>query len=401
MNDILSIRSDIVYEDTISRIEIHPHQPYVSSTFDNSDTIIIPIQQQDIYTLPCESTIYIEGKISKLNGDDVVINDTSITNNGIAFLFDEIRYSLNGVEIDKNKFVGMSSTMKAYASLTPTESEMYENAGWGLNKKIIDNHGRFNVCLPLKLLLGFCEDYKRIIVNVKQELTLIRARNDENSYTSSESLKIHISKLTWFVPHVYVNDKGRLKLLKVVEANRPIQIPYRSWDLHEYPLLPKSNKVTWIVKTATQLEKPRFVVVGFQQNRKNMKDKNISQFDHCNLTNIKLYLNSICYPYNNLNLNFSNNCYALLYDMYTNFQKFYYDRENDPLLSKENFKNVAPLIVIECINQNESIKPAAVDIRLEFEADNNFPENTAAYCLILHDKITEYNPLTGSVKILT
>ena len=30
------------------------------------------------------------------------------------------------------------------------------------------------------MLLGFCEDYKRLIVNARHELILIRARNDYN-----------------------------------------------------------------------------------------------------------------------------------------------------------------------------------------------------------------------------
>ena len=66
-------------------------------------------------------------------------------------------------------------------------------------------------------------------------------------------------------------------------------------------------------------------------------------------------------------------------------------------MSKSDFLHFAPLIVIDCSEQNESLKTVPVDIRLEFEAKENFPAQTAAYCLILHDRVVEYKPISGGV----
>ncbi|KYN30223.1 hypothetical protein ALC57_00318, partial [Trachymyrmex cornetzi] len=52
------------------------------------------------------------------------------------------------------------------------------NAGW--NTRSDTEEGRFNFWRPLSMLLGFCEDYKRLIVNARHELILIQARNDNN-----------------------------------------------------------------------------------------------------------------------------------------------------------------------------------------------------------------------------
>ena len=51
--------------------------------------------------------------------------------------------------------------------------------------------------------------------------------------------------------------------------------------------------------------------------------------------------------------------------------------------------------MIDCSKQNESLKSAPVVIRLEFEAKDNFPTGTSAYCLILHDRIVQYSPVSG------
>lgn len=106
------------------------------------------------------------------------------------------------------------------------------------------------------------------------------------------------------------------------------------------------------------------------------------------------------YLYDNMELDFEKNRYALLYDMYAKFQCSYYGKtlNAEPLLNFADFKSRAPLVVIDCSRQNESIKSASVDVRLEFQFRKNVPANTTMYCLIIHDRITEYNPLTNVVR---
>ena len=152
-----------------------------------------------------------------------------------------------------------------------------------------------------------------------------------------------------------------------------------------------------LVKTFNQLEKPRIVILGFQTFRKGVREANASRFDHCNIRNVKLFLNPQHYPYGNLNLDINRNQYALLYDMYVNFQASYFKKNPELLLNKTDFINHIPLIVIDCSKQNESIKSAPVDVRLEFEAHDNFPTKISIYCLILHDRIVQYNPVIGDV----
>ena len=115
--------------------------------------------------------------------------------------------------------------------------------------------------------------------------------------------------------------------------------------------------------------------------------------------NVKLFLNSQCCPYGNMNIDIKNNRYAILYEMYCNFQTAYYGKNiAEPLMGKNEFKNSAPLIVIDCSQQNDMLKNGPVDVRLEFEARENFPAGTSAYCLILHDRVVHYKPISGDVR---
>ena len=177
---------------------------------------------------------------------------------------------------------------------------------------------------------------------------------------------------------------------------------FRSWELYEYPRLSTATKHVWNVKTSNQLEKPRYVILGFQTNVQNSRTGNASQFRHCNISNAKLFLNSQYYPYCNLNLDFENNKYALVRDMFLNFQSTYYgNRKPKSLISRNDFKSECPLIIFDCSYQNEATKLGPFDVRLEFDCSANIPENNTAYCLIIQDRLVEYKPIEGDVRIIT
>ncbi|XP_024875612.1 uncharacterized protein LOC112457001 [Temnothorax curvispinosus] len=371
MTDILSIGGEPIFDDRIVKIETHTYNPYANTTFGHSNEIRIPIQQQDLYTLPCESFLYIEGVLS----DDVPEkdSDTTMDNNCVAFMFDEIRYELNGVEIDRNRNVGITSSIKNFVSLTTERNRKLQNAGWIVINENVGPRSRtkigdFNFCVLLNVLLGFCEDYKHVI-NARHELILIRSRTDANCIvTKPERQKnptITLLKVQWRMPHVVLND-DKLSLLRTLESGRYLSMGFRSWGLYEYPLLQTTNRHSWAVKAATQLEKPRYVIFALQTGRSNNLLKHASEFNDGNLTNVKLYLNSDFYPYDDMNLDFEKRRTAILYEMYAKFRKSYYgcEREN-ALLTMEEFDKWGPFVVIDCSRQNKSVKSATVDVRLQ------------------------------------
>lgn len=409
MEEILNIQKDIIFDESIAHYEIHTHQPFASSTYNNNDEIRISVQHQDLFVLPSRSALHVYGRLTKPDGTAAPAN-TKFVNNGICHLFEDIRYELNGIVIDQCKNVGITSLMKNLVSLSPNQKYLMANAGWFKENEdnLTNPGGYFNVSIPLNFLLGFAEDYRKIIINAKHELILTRSSADTNAIqqpndaaaAAAEQYKITIMKIEWMMPYVKASDHQKIKLLKFISTDAPISISFRTWELYEYPLLPVASKQVWVVKTSSQLEKPRYAIVGFQTNRKNNSNKNASSFDHCKIRDIKLILNSQSYPYGNLNLDIARNQSALLYDMYANFQSSYYGKDPEPFLDKSEYILNAPLIVIDCSKQNESLKSGPVDIRLEFESTDPFPANTSAYCLILHDRVVEYNPISNSVKKL-
>jgi len=398
----------------ITQIDYHSFLPYSTSALSNNDEVRIALHNTESYTLPCESYIYIEGTITK---PAELTDEIRFINNGLSFLFSEMKYEINGNQIQKLVNPGISTTLKGYCSYNKTNITSHHNSAWGsdiknVNKDFIDN-SNFNGCINLKDLFGFCEDYKRILINCNQQLILNRASIDINAikqFKNNEAVvdapklkdvKINITKILWRMPIVKVSDREKIRLLKVINNQKPLTCAFRSWELCEYPFLPQNTSHSWKVKTSNKLEKPRYVIIGFQTDRKNSSTKAMSYFDHCKIKNVKVYLNSEVFPYEDFQSDFTKNKMSTLYRAYAEFQKSYYGHDDvTPLLNRSDFKNSSPIIVIDMSRQNDNVKMSTVDLRIELEADEAFPASTSAYCLILHDQIITYNPFNGEVRTL-
>lgn len=396
--DILNIKALAGSDTSITSYQHHAYSPY-STSYGYNDEIRICIQSQDLYTLPCESYIYLEATIVRAAAAAATDINPSYVGNFPAFLFSEIRYELSGTEIDKTRNPGITSVLKGIPSIRSDEAVFLKSSGFLADAT--SDPTTISCCLPLKCLLGFFEDHKRIIINARQELILVRSRNDINCFTGvNDIMHINIERMTWMMPHVKVSDTTKIQLLKSVDQKHNLPIAFRSWDLQEYPVLPTTTKNIWQIKTTTKFETPRYVIVGFQTNRLNRIQGNPSKFDPCDVRDIKLFLNGEMYPYENMNLDFASRHYASLYFAFCKFQETYYHgsgaRTTAPVMSYAEFR-LNPIFVIDTSRQDEAIKNSTVDVRIVIETRAAMPASTTAYALILSDRFWTYNPFTNIV----
>ncbi|KAL4123298.1 hypothetical protein QTP88_015496 [Uroleucon formosanum] len=345
-----------------------------------------------------------EGKITK---PAELTTGITIAHNGLTNLFNEMKYEINSTEVQRVKKPGITSAMKGYCSYSPADENILQNTAWDITNKNANfmKDDTFSGCIPLKHVFGFCEDYKRILVNCNQQLILNRSMSDTSAlqYTSvvggdmaTESVqalvkkvKVQLTRVLWKVPVVKVDDRERLRLMKIIDSKKMINCAFRNWELYEYPNLPQTSKHSWMVKTCSQVEKPRCLIIAFLTNTPgSVSDGYSGDYDACSLTNVKAYINSVEYPYEDFNESFDKNLFTMFYQNYIDFQKHYYERDNSqPCLSREKYKELGPFICIDCSRQTDDAKISNVDLRLDIEAANNFPANTAAYCLVIHDRV--------------
>jgi len=94
-------------------------------------------------------------------------------------------------------------------SLTYDKALIMRNAGWDIISTI--SEGYFNFCVLFNTLLGFCEDYKCVVVNARHELILIRAHSDNNCLVRNPmEPEIDLLKMQWRMPYVMLNKVNKL-----------------------------------------------------------------------------------------------------------------------------------------------------------------------------------------------
>ena len=237
MDEILTIQKPIIFHESIAHYETHTHQPFASSTFNNNDEIRIAVQHQDLCLLPSRSSLYVYGRLTRADGQTPT-DTMQLIDNAICHLFSEIRYELNAIEIDRRKNVGLTTLMKNYISQSPSHISLLENAGWIGNTdriRIINESSYFDISIPLSMILGFAEDYRRIIVNAKHELILTRANTDTNAIVqeppaagaaAAEQFKVSLLTIEWMIPYIKPADQNKIQLLNLIAMDTPIPITF-------------------------------------------------------------------------------------------------------------------------------------------------------------------------------
>ena len=426
MADILQITEDIPVDDSIYEYEYKEYNPIAGAPL-NRGSIVITIESQDIYTHPAESYLIVEGKLVK-NADGGVYNaDTLITliNNGIMYLFSDVRYHLASHEIEVLQNPGHATTILGMLKFPDDFSKsqglnqcwikdtgegntavdgINPNEGFKLRRNYIINmpasRGHFCFKIPLKHFLGFCEDYKKILYGMQQRLTLTRTGDDNAIFRANgvDAGKVDIERIRWFMPHVIPSDAYRLQLDKIIERKEKIPVGYRMLQCDNTSIT--GTEFTWRLGVKSSPDIPRFIIVGFQIERNNNQEQNPARFDNCNIGNIYVTLNAKRYPDTDYDINFNENRFCRIYGDSSTFRKKFYNM--DELVSNHNinpvdYKNLYPIFVFDVTKQSEKLKTAVSDIHVKMRfntnpaLDNaNNPRNVMAYAVIISDRLFHF-----------
>ena len=432
MADILQITEDIPVDDSIYDYEYKEYNPIVGTDL-NRGSIVLTIESQDIYTHPAESFLVIEGQLAApvappLAGVAPYADADVVTliNNGIMYLFSDVRYHLASHEIEVLQNPGHATTMlgrlKYPDDFTKSqglnqlwlpdtnidnnnEANKVDNLGYKKRNEYIirtsDPKGTFSFKIPLKHFLGFCEDYKKILYGMQQRLTLTRTNNDNAIFrtAATDAGTVRLDKIRWFMPHVIPSDAYRLQLDKVIEKKEKLPVGYRMLQCDTSQVPTNQKSFTWRLGVKSSPDIPRFIIVGFQSGRNNNQEQNPAIFDHLYVRNIYVTLNAKRYPDTDYDNDFNKNQYSRIYGDASSFRKKFFNM--DELVSNSginplDYKNLFPLYVFDVTKQSEKLKTSVSDIHIKafFDNDpagaNNPPANTMAYAVIISDRLFHF-----------
>ena len=432
MADILQITEDIPVDDSIYDYEYKEYNPIAGTNF-NRGSIVITIESQDIYTHPAESFLIIEGRLIKLavgpNGADIPYDEDtviSLINNGIMYLFSDVRYHLASHEIEVLQNPGHATTMlgmlkypddfnksqglnQLWVPDTPVADNNIANMN-NLGFKKRENHiindsnprGTFSFKIPLKHFLGFCKDYKKVLYGMQQRLTLTRSGNIQDSIfreNAADEGRILIDKISWFMPHVIPSDAYRLQLDKIIEKKEKIPVGYRMLQCDSTQVPHNIKPFSWRLGVKSSPDIPRFIIIGFQSGKNNRQTRNPAIFDHLFVRNIYVTLNAKRYPDTDYENDFTTNKYSRIYGDASLFRKKFFNMDelvSNPGIDPNNYKHIYPLYLFDVSKQSEKLKTSVSDIHIKASFGNapgggdNPPADTMAYAVIISDRLFHF-----------
>jgi len=149
--------------------------------------------------------------------------------------------------------------LKNYLSIKQNQEHLLENSGWSIADNLKLERGNFNFCVPLNLLLGFAEDYNKILLNGKHEIVLLRGKDNDDVYKSTaealtmSQLKMTTSSIVWKMPYVQLSDAYKLNMFNVINKQTLLLIPFRSWDIYYNPVVPQTTTFIWSLNALAML----------------------------------------------------------------------------------------------------------------------------------------------------
>ena len=410
----LNWKQSIYRDDSIIKTNIREYSPHTGTNLNDAySDIHIEIQNQDQFLLPGDSYIYIEARLTPKSGAESFGDDDDIglINNGVMYLFDRIGYKVNEKEIEGYSYPGVATTIKGiltYPKYYPQGSQFawlqdhgksFTNVGNKERRKLMRD-GHFSVAISLSHIFGFCEYYKKVTYGYKHTLTL-RRNHDNYAIIKSDSQEevggetrdkvldgsIVINKLSWHMPHVILSDESQLSLLKDISNKVSLYIPYLNRQSERLSILQNSRDLDWKLNISAGSERPRYIFLCFQEVKDNNQKVNPSNFDHLQVTNAYVQLNSERYPEENLNINFNKNHFVKPYKMAADFHKIFGDNTTFSV-DQDDYKNIYPIYAFDISKQTERLKNSPIDVRISATFKDAVGHiNAIAYALILSDKI--------------
>jgi len=414
--DILRIIETPITDESIEEYEHHEYEPVTGTNLNNPGEIRINIETQDLFTHPSESYLIVDGQLTKADGTAYAdVDAVSLTNNAILHLFSNIKYQLSGQEIESIYSPGQGSTMLGLLKYPDDFSKSqglnqlwYKDAG--STASLADNDGfsvrhlylikspnpkgTFSFRIPLKHIFGFCEDYTKIIYGLKQTLTLVRKGNNDAIFraAAADAGKVTLEKVSWFIPHVLPADAEKFQLYKTIESKVKLPVAYRMRQCDTITV-PQSTSFTWRLSVKSSPEKPRYVIVAFQTEKDGDQVKNASVFDHVNVQNMYVMLNSTRYPAVDYNLSFTKQQFSRVYGDAAAFRTKFYNMDelvSNPNITPSDFKDLYPLFVFDVSKQSERLKTSVMDIQIKTKFSQNVPDGTEAFAMVISDKMLSF-----------
>src|SRR5215831_14232054 len=114
----LDILEAPIYDNSIENFYFENYAPQSQDNLNTRTPIVIDIHATDSYIQPAKSYLVINGQLLRADNDNAYVANDNITlvNNSMMYLFDNIQYSIEGINMELIINPGQTTSMFAYLS---------------------------------------------------------------------------------------------------------------------------------------------------------------------------------------------------------------------------------------------------------------------------------------------
>ena len=195
------------------------------------------------------------------------------------------------------------------------------------------------------------------------------------------------------MPHVTAADKDRLELYKIIERKEKIPVGYRMIQCDNAQIPQNSTTFNWRLSVKSSPEIPRFIIVGFQTNKRENQKTNPSLFDTVNVSSMCVTLNATKYPAVDYSISFDRQQFSRVYGDVADFRSKFFNMDelvSSPNINPSDYRTLYPLFLYHVSKQSEKLKYSTTDIHIRMNFNVGIPANTEAYAVIISDRLINF-----------
>ena len=369
----------------------------------NTNTNIILNREENHLNLH-DSYLEIEFVVSDDAGG-VFANDANIrlVNYGMMALFSSIKLETSGGRtfeyIDH-----CHPNLLMYKLLTSTvdeyESGFVRNQG-NRDSQLKSDHiaaqrGHMYLMIKMSDLFGFLNDLEKIIKGLGFKLILKRNnihralyRVNANPGAVANDVNIEIRDISWCVPGIDPSNDNRIIVQKGLSKKNNTDFSYFERKTF-YENVPNATNFLFDLGMESGMERPQYIIVGFENNYVNEQTHDASAFDIMNVTECYCKIGSEFYPEDRMNINYVTNNYNEAFREIVNFNKDYNGLPHNfkPYINHRTFKSSYRIYVFDTRYQSDHMGPQPIQLNFEFSAA---VADVICHALLLTRKVISVN----------
>jgi len=333
------------------------------------------------------------GQVTSMLGYLIYPNDYNKSSGLMSCWSKEITPHANSRKYTASPAVAANAAIDA-GHFTPAENPEY-NSGYAARRALLmSSHPRshFAFAIPFSHMFGFVE-YEKVIYNIKHCFSLKRFSEDNRAIHSAQGVqagKIKLSKMIWKVPVVKLELEALTTIKECIIEKKKIPVAFSGRNSQSTHIPQDVITHDWKLNVTGGIEKPRWIIVGFQTNKNRTQQQNSAIFDHLNVKSAHVYLNSADqYPTTGFMSDFELNRYTGHYKDTVDFKENYYNFNSligGSQINLSSFKTLFPIYVFDVRRQSEELKSGVIDMHMEFNFNEGVPARTYAYSVIISDR---------------